>query len=255
MFKNIFKDEKGNSKKLYACSVITGSTRVVELAGLCGFDVVWIDMEHASSTLDGAERMVIAAEAHDMIPLVRTSGYRREHILHALEIGGQIIVVPMVNDADTARETVAYGKFSPVGRRGFNRGSRGLRFGVDGDNWMERVNAETWLIPQIETVEAVSNIDDILAVEGLDGIFIGPGDLSSDMGIQAQFDNPRLIENAVSCIRKAKAMGLVAGIFAGEGPLFEATREAGANLFIAGSDSKILREGMQAVVQQLKGSD
>jgi len=253
MFKDIFKDENGNDKTLYACSVITGSTRVVEFAGLCGFDVVWIDMEHASSTLDGAESMVVAAEAHDMIPLVRTSGYRREHILHALEIGGQIIVVPMVNDADTAREVVAHGKFRPVGQRGFNRGSRGLRFGVDVENWMERVNAETWLIPQVETLEAVHNIDAILDVAGLDGIFIGPGDLSSDMGIPGQFEDHELIENAIGRIRKAKAKGLAAGIFSGEGPLFEAAKEAGSDFFIAGSDSKILREGMQAVVKRLKG--
>ncbi|MDP7129802.1 MAG: aldolase/citrate lyase family protein [Planctomycetota bacterium] len=253
MFKNIFKDENNNDRTLYACSVITGSTRVVELAGLCGFDVVWIDIEHASSTLDGAERMVIAAEAHNMIPLVRTAGYSREHILHALEIGGQIIVVPMVNDADAAGEVARHGKFTPVGRRGFNRGSRGLRFGVDCENWMERINAETWLIPQIETLEAVANIDSILAVEGIDGIFIGPGDLSTDMGISAQFENPELIENAIGCIRKAKDKGLIAGIFSGEGPLFEAAQEAGADLFIAGSDSKILKEGMLEVVERLKG--
>jgi len=149
-------------RALIGCAVGIGSPRIAELAGRLGFDAVWIEMEHASTDLVTAEQMCVATEAGGAIPIVRTAGYHREHILHALEIGGRIIVAPLVNDAETAREVVKHGKFRPLGQRGFNSRSRGLEFGLDMPGMLRRANDETHLMPQIETVEAVNNLDKIL---------------------------------------------------------------------------------------------
>lgn len=252
-FRNIFQDENGRSKVLYACAVSSGSPRTVELGARMGFDVVWIEMEHTSADLATAELMCVAAEAGGAVPLVRTSGYRREHILHALEVGGKIIVVPMVNDAEAARDVVKYGKFRPLGQRGFNRASRGLHFGLEStEEMLARANAETYLLPQIETMEAVRNINEILMVEGLNGIFIGPGDLSADMGLAGKFESPQLIELVCSCISKAKDRGLHAGVYAWAGPLFDACLRAGADLFITSSELRAVMTTWRQELQKLK---
>ncbi|MBI2195368.1 MAG: 2-keto-3-deoxy-L-rhamnonate aldolase [Planctomycetes bacterium] len=245
-----FTNPQGKARRLFAAAVNSGSTRVAEMAGLLGFDVIWIEMEHTSADLAAAEAMCVAAKAGGAIPLVRTAGYRREHILHALEVGGRIIVVPMVNDAEAAREVVRHGKFRPLGQRGFNTRSRALGYGLDPAS-MARANEETCLLPQIETLEAVRRLDEILAVDGLGGIFVGPGDLSADLGRPGRFDDPDLRAMVVGCVAKARARGLHAGVFAGEGPLFEESARAGADLFIAASDLQAAITLWQQQLQRL----
>lgn len=232
---DIFKDETGRSRALIGCAVCSGSARLAELAIRVGFDVTWIDMEHASANLATAEALCVATEAAGGIPLIRTMGYQRDHILRALEVGGRIIVVPLVNDAEAAREVVRHGKFRPVGQRGYNTRSRGLRFSVN-SNEIALANDRTYLLPQIESLEAVENLDEILAVEGLSGILIGPGDLSADMGRPGQFDDPELCDTVARCIRKALDAGLHAGSFSASPSLTDAIFDAGADLCIVASD-------------------
>src|ERR1043166_9287174 len=97
----MFTDKQGHPKRLIGCAIASGSVRLAELAARTGFDCVWIEMEYTAFDLAAAEAACIAVEAAGALPLVRTAGYRREHILHALEIGGRIIVIPLVNDAET----------------------------------------------------------------------------------------------------------------------------------------------------------
>jgi 4-hydroxy-2-oxoheptanedioate aldolase len=208
---------------------------MAELAGRVGFDVIWIEMEHTSADLATAEALCVAAKAGGAIPLVRTVGYRREHILHALEVGGRIIVVPLVNDAEAADEVVRHGKFRPLGQRGYNTRSRAADFGIE-PLPMERMNEETSLFPQIETLEAVNKLDDILAVEGIGGVFIGPGDLSCDLGCPGRMSDPQLRRIVSDCIARARAAGLHAGILVSPGPLLDEAIQAGADLCIISSD-------------------
>lgn len=245
--KDIFLDADGKGRVLFGCGIHSNSARLAELAGHTGFDVVWIEMEHASADLATAESLCVSAEAGGAIPLIRTAGTRREHVLHALEIGGRIIVVPLVNDADTAREVVQHAKYRPLGRRGFNTRSRALMYGLDLDA-MNRANQETCLMPQVETVEAVKNLDEILRVEGVDGVFVGPGDLSADLGRPGKFDDPELCEMVCRCIRKTRAAGRHAGILVGEGPLLDAALDAGADLGIIGSDNKAVIDAWRSQI-------
>jgi 2-keto-3-deoxy-L-rhamnonate aldolase RhmA len=233
--KDLFTDESGNPRVLMGCGISSGSPRFAELAARMGFDVVWIEMEHAAADLAGAEAMCVAAEAGGAIPLIRAAGYGRQHILHPLEVGARIVVVPLVNDATAAREVVRHGKFRPLGRRGFNTRSRAFTFGAD-PQAMERANNETYLMPQVESLEAAKNLDGILAVQGLSGIFIGPGDLSADLGRPSRFDDAQLRDTVCQCIAKSRDAGLHAGILVGEGPLLDAALDAGADLCIVGSD-------------------
>jgi 2-keto-3-deoxy-L-rhamnonate aldolase RhmA len=233
--RDIFTDIHGQPRILLGASINSASSRTAELAARIGFDVIWIEMEHASADLMTAEAMCRAAQANGALPLVRTSGYRREQILHALEIGASIVVAPLVNDAETAREVVRHGKFRPIGERGYNTRSRAADFGLE-PLPVIRMNAETYLFPQVETCQAVANVEGILAVEGIAGILIGPGDLSADLGCPGDFTNPALIDMTTTCIRAARAAGKHAGILVAPGPLLDAAIAAGADLCIIGSD-------------------
>jgi len=230
-----FVDANGRPRVLSGVCLYGASPRFAELAGRMGFDVVWIDLEHATAGLATAEALCVATEAGGAIPLVRTWGFQRDHMLRALEIGGRIVVVPMVNDADAAREVVRYGKYRPLGERGFYRFSRGLRFGRDPE-WRSRADATTVLLPQVETVEAVKNLDAILGVEGVGGVFIGPGDLSADMGKPGQFDDAELVDTICACIRRARDAGLHAGVLTPAASLIDKVVAAGADLCVFASD-------------------
>jgi len=242
---DIFRDATGAPRVLAGLGICSGSTRLAEMAGRLGFDVVWIDMEHASHGLRDAESMCVAAEAGGALPLVRTMGSERDHILRALEMGGRIIVVPMVNDADTARRIVEYGKYPPLGRRGFYRYSRGLRFGEDPE-WLATANATTILMPQIETLEAVDNLDAILATDGIGGILVGPGDLSADLGVPGVFDSPKFIQIVTDCLRRARAVGKHAAVLTPIETMNPTVLAAGAELVIIGADMPVLREAWTA---------
>lgn len=248
MLDDPFLDDHGKSRRLLGCSINSGSTRAAELAGCLGFHVIWIEMEHTSADLRLAESLCVAAQAGGAVPLIRTAGSERDQILHALEVGGRIIVVPMVNTAAIARQVVTHGKFPPLGRRGFNTRSRAARFGIDPFH-AEQMNRENFLFPQIETLEAVRNIDAILDVDGLGGIFVGPGDLSTELGKPGHYENPALVEHVCLVISKARARGLHAGILAERPTLIDHAIGAGADLCVIASDVSAMIRTWRDVLQ------
>jgi 4-hydroxy-2-oxoheptanedioate aldolase len=246
---DIFTDDSGKPKILYGCSINSGSTRAAELAASLGFDVIWIEMEHTSADLRLAEGLCVAAQAGGALPLIRAAGSERDQILHALEVGGRIIVIPMTNTAQIAQTIVRYGKFAPLGRRGYNTRSRAAKYGIEQFH-ADQMNRENLLFPQIETLEAIHNIDAILDVEGLGGIFIGPGDLSVDLGSPGHYENPVLVDHVCKTIQKARKRGLHAGILVEKSPLLDQALEAGADLCVIASDLsamiKTWREALKA---------
>lgn len=209
----------------------------MSLAGQVGFEAVWIESEHGPVGFERAETLCLAADAAGLFPLIRLPDGERHHVLRALEIGARILLVPMVNDAAYARRIVAHGKFPPLGQRGFNVRTRGMGFGMlDLADAMARANARTHLFAQIETTEAVAQIDEILAVEGLSGIFMGPGDLAVSMGRPGQMADPDLRRTVLDCLAKAQAASKLSGIFTLPGPLLSAAMDAGCDLVICGGD-------------------
>jgi 4-hydroxy-2-oxoheptanedioate aldolase len=225
---------------LKGAACITGSLKIAEMAGMLGFDMVWIEVEHGGASFSDVEDLCRAAEAGGAIPVVRVSNPGRENVLRSLEAGGKIIVVPLVNDADAARQLVQNGKFPPLGSRGFNTRSRGLNYGLDGlakiAETFARANAETHLIAQIETREAVQNLEAICAVDGISGVLVGPGDLSLAYGKPGAFGDADFIRTVSDVIRRTRAVGKHAGILVAPGPLLAACREAGCDFFFCAGD-------------------
>lgn len=233
----IFHDHAGQPRVLRGVAIYSGAPRLAEMAARIGFETVWIEMEHGPTDFEQVERLCVATEVGGAIPTVRVPDGQRHHVLRALEVGARIVVVPMINTLKQAEELVEFGKFPPVGQRGFNVRSRGVGYGLT--NYKEEfaaANERTYLFAQIETMEACENVDAICGVEGLSGIFIGPGDLSFSAGCGGDLKSDVMIETVVSCLRRARSAGKLAGILVPPGPMLTAAIEAGCNLVFVGGD-------------------
>jgi 4-hydroxy-2-oxoheptanedioate aldolase len=225
------------SPVLWGVSLYTGSTRLAEMAGKIGFDVVWIEMEHGPTGFQNAENICLAAEAGGAVPAIRVPSGQRHHVLRALEIGARIIVVPMVDTAEEAAEIVHHGKFPPLGMRGFNNRTRGTGYGLKSlSDELANVNSETHLFVQVETRRAVENIEDICSVQGLTGILVGPCDLSMSYGMNGLLDSPMLISTVVEVLQKARRVGRRTAIVVPPGAMLNAVMEVGCDLVICGGD-------------------
>jgi 4-hydroxy-2-oxoheptanedioate aldolase len=210
---------------------------LAELAARIGFETAWIEMEHGPAGFEAVEAQCVAVQAGGGAPTVRIPDGNRHHVLRALECGAQVVVVPMVNTIEQARQMVEYGKFPPLGCRGYSTRSRGTGYGLmDVSSTFAAANAATHLFAQIETMQAVQNAEAICRVEGLSGIFIGPGDLSVSAGCSSDLKNQRLIEIVTQTIRIARSAGKHAGILVGPGPLLDAALDVGCDLVFPGGD-------------------
>ncbi|NLF45895.1 MAG: hypothetical protein GX581_07450 [Syntrophomonadaceae bacterium] len=211
------------------------SITAIECLGFTGLDYVVIDMEHSPVTAEGANQYIVAARSAGLAPFVRVDGVSRSPILKALDAGAQAVVVPCVETLDQVRKLVEYAKFAPSGSRGFcptRDGGWGYAEHAAGsiEDYMQISNRETLLILQCETLGCLDNIEMITSIDGVDGILIGPFDLSIALGKPARFDDPE-IKEAFARIRNAcQAAGKMCMIFAG-------SAEAAKNYFSEGFDS------------------
>lgn len=238
---DLFTDAEGRQRILRGVCIYSGAARLAELAVRLGFETVWIEMEHGPADFATVESICMAIEAGDGIPAVRVPDGQRHHVLRALEVGARIVIVPMVNTAQQAQQLVEFGKFPPLGWRGYNLRSRGLKYGLDEDpqTIFRNANTQTHLFAQIETMEAVRNLEEICKVPGLSGIFMGPGDLSASLGLNRRDAEP-LIRIIKDCIQHARSAGKHAGILIPPGPLLETALENGADLvFYAGDVAEL----------------
>ncbi len=192
--KNKIKEKMENGGKVAGAFMSLGYSGVVEILAMAGLDFIMIDTEHGPFDVETASQLIIAAENRGMTPFVRVKDFHRNSILKMLDVGAMGLLIPFIKTVDEVKELVSYGKYKPIGDRGCGFGRKsgyGLEQMVanieDYFNW---ANENTLLIPQCETVEALESIEDIVAIKGVDAIFIGPFDLSVAMGIPKQFNHP-----------------------------------------------------------------
>ena len=179
----------------------------VAALGQTGLDYVIIDNEHGPVGLETAARLIESAKGAGLCPFVRINAIERGQILKMLDAGAMGLIVPQVHTPDEVRELISYAKFRPLGNRGYCPSADGgwgcgeeYEGGMAG--YMEEANEKTLVIPQCETAECLENIEEILSIDGVSGIFIGPYDLSIALGIPGSFDAPAH-KAAVEKIKKA----------------------------------------------------
>ncbi len=181
---NTMKQSLSRGETALGCSLMFPCPQIVEMLAYAGFHWVLLDCEHGSLSLADVEVMCMAADASGITPIARPRSNHPADIQSMLDRGAHGVQVPHVNSADAARRVVSAVKFGPGAARGLAAGTRPDRWGMGGKmpDFAMRQNAETLIAVQIEHSDAVANIDEILAVDGIDVIFIGPSDLSQSMG-------------------------------------------------------------------------
>ena len=180
---------------------------LVEIIGLAGFDVAFIDMEHGGFDLLMVENMVRACDVVGITSMVRVSDNNPKTILRLLDMGVQALKVPHIESAEDARNMVRAVRYSPMGDRSIGGATRATRYGtIERYEHMKNSNEDIVLCVIVEDMGAVSQIEEIAAIEGLDLIAVGPGDLSQAMGVTDKND-PRLKETIYGIADTLKRVG------------------------------------------------
>jgi 2-keto-3-deoxy-L-rhamnonate aldolase RhmA len=189
------------------------SPALVEMAGYANFDFVVIDNEHGPASIETTEHMIRAARCAGIVPLVRVSGANPQEILRTLDVGAAGVQVPQVNTAEQARVVVDAAKFPPLGNRGVAYSPRAGGYGFfGGPGHIQTSNEHTVVITHIETAEAVSNLDAMLKVPGIDVLFVGPSDLSVSMGYPGNPGHPEVQATIAGCLKRIAAAGITPGV-------------------------------------------
>lgn len=188
---------------------------IVELYGLVGFDFVIVDAEHGPASVETLEAQVRAADVVNLPVVVRIAENTPQNILRHLDTGVLGVQLPMVNTAEQARAVVAAVKYPPVGRRGL-AGVRANGYGLLGTlgDYTRLANDNMLVSIQIETQEAIDHLDEILKVDGIDLVFIGPNDLATSLGYPGESANPRVLEVIDGLVKRIHAGGRASGITA-----------------------------------------
>ncbi|MBA1203251.1 4-hydroxy-2-oxoheptanedioate aldolase [Pseudomonas capeferrum] len=223
-----------------------------ELAANAGFDWLLIDGEHAPNDLRGMLSQLQAVAPYPGHPVIRPVIGDTALIKQVLDIGAQTLLVPMVESAEQARQLVKAVHYPPKGVRGVGSAlARASRWNsIPG--YLDKADEQVCLLVQIENREGLANLDAIAAVEGVDGVFIGPADLSAAMGHRGNPGHPEVqaaIEQAIVQIQKA---GKAAGILSADERLARRYIELGAAFVAVGVDTTVLMRGLQALASKFK---
>lgn len=229
----------------FGCFVRYPDAGLIELLGYLGWDFLIFDGEHGPLEPRDCEHMVRAAELTGVTPIVRVTANQAPVILRFMDTGAQGAQVPNVNSAAEAKAVVQSVKYHPHGTRGL-AGTRAAGFGQPAPltEYVQQANAETLVIIHIETAEAVEQISEIVNVEGVDVVFIGPTDLSQSLGIPGQVQHPTVqaaIDDVVDAVTGARPE---LGIFVGNLETACKWRDRGAR-YIATSLEAVLRPAVQ----------
>jgi 4-hydroxy-2-oxoheptanedioate aldolase len=230
-----------------------GSPVSTEVAGNLGFDWLLLDHEHGPGGEDTLLHQLQAASATPAVPIVRIAANEAPRFKRALDAGALGIMVPYINTAAEAQAMVSAMRYPPRGFRGVAKFHRAASFGADFEEYY--LHAHEWLlgIAQIETPEAVANAAAIAAVDGVDVLFVGPTDLSYNLGIRDQLDHPRFNDAMNQVGAAARQHGKAAGILVHNNALVAKCREWGFTFVSLGSDGGALRSGLQQNLAVLRG--
>ena len=227
-----------------------GAPMAAEIAAVGGADWVLLDLEHGGGGEDLIGPTVVAAMAYQIPALVRVESLERIRIGRALDAGASAVMIPRIQSAEQVREVVKHMSCPPFGDRGVATYNRSAKWGRDLSGLSTKAQAAC--IIQIETLSALSEIDEIAGIDGADILFVGPLDLSFALGVPREFDSPIFIEAITKVVAAAKLNNKVAGILAADAVAAQKFINLGFKFIAIGSDSTLLAGAISGLITQLK---
>lgn len=244
---DMFENKLNDGKLCLGMVIWLTDPTVSEIAADAGMDFTWIDAEHAALNIETIQEHVRAARGTSLAPIVRVPGNDPVIIKPILDIAPAGVIIPMVNTRDEAERAVAACRYPPQGVRGCGV-RRGARYGADPfDEYLLKSKTDPMVIIQIENVEAVENLDEILKVEGIDSICVGPCDLAASMGKLGRFNDDELEKTIDLICEKAKAAGMTIGSIAGLGDVNKWRKRGAGWLGVAGDAGAIFQTAAEAI--------
>jgi 4-hydroxy-2-oxoheptanedioate aldolase len=251
--KNI-KQRLRNGETLTGCWLNLGSSITAEIVGLAGFDWVLIDLEHGPGSEKDLLHQLQALEHTPVAPIVRVESFERQRIHRVLDLGAEGVMVPRVSDTQEAQRVVSAIRYAPHGGRGVARMVRAAAFGQDFTECYSNATETLLGIIQIETIESLNHLDAIASLDGVDVLFIGPADLSMELGCFGQLTHPSFKDAVKATIDAAERAGKATGILLPGPDEATAYSEMGMRLIACGSDAGFIVEGARSMSTRLRAA-
>ena len=250
---NPFKAALIAGKEQIGCWLSLGDANAAEIMGTTGFDWLVIDGEHTVYDISSIRSQLVALESSDSHPVVRVPAGEAWIIKQVLDAGAQTVLVPLVESAQQAADLVAACRYPPQGIRGVGgAGARVTKFSSIKD-YVTTANDQICLLVQVENKAGLEALDDILKVDGVDGVFIGPADLSAALGFPGQSGAPEVVEVIRSALQRIREAGKAPGILGVDPKATELYHSFGAQFLAVGIDALLLAETARATARKWKG--
>lgn len=249
---NPFKKALNTGETVFGCWLGLADTFSAELMGTAGFDWLVIDGEHAPNDLRSILAQLQVLEASNSHAVVRVPIGETYLMKQILDAGAQTVLVPMVDNADQARQLVRDVTYPPHGDRGVGYAlTRASAFAQIGD-YGSTADDQICLLVQVESLKGLDALDDILAIEGIDGVFIGPADLAADMGHIGNSLHPDVQDKIMDALRRIATSGKAPGILSTDDDMTQTAIAAGARFVAVGADVLLLAQAARDLAAKWK---
>ena len=235
---------------LYGTGITLASPEIPEMLAKTGYDWLFIEAEH--SPLDYKTMLTLLQASGKSCPgIIRIPDQQEVTIKKALDIGAEGIIIPQVNTAEQAEKILSFAKYPPMGVRGIGL-ARANMYGLAFEEAVKFTNEETAVIVQAEHKDVLDNINEIVKVEGIDAVFVGPYDLSSSFGKAGQVNDPEVVDAIDFIASVCKQGGVRLGIYGGSPAYLRPFKDKGFTMFVCGVDMSLLSEAAINNLNQLR---
>ena len=238
---NNMKQAMADKRQTFGLWLALASPGVGVIASNAGFDWVLVDCEHGPYDLTRLETQLMALHGHPADVVVRVPIAQDWVLKQALDLGAQTVMIPMINTVADAKAAVAACKYPPQGMRGMGAALARASLYNHNPNYTSTANDDICVILQLETQQALENLEDIAAIPGIDALFIGPTDLGADMGYPGQVGVPQVVDAVDDGIRRIHAAGLASGLIAFDAQGQKKYADLGVSFIGVGSDTTLMQ--------------
>ena len=245
-----------NREQLFAAWVSYAHPSITETFVKAGFDFIAIDMEHSTISLTEGQRIIAACQAEGVPCLPRPVSHSNDYLKPLLESGADGMLIQMVNTVDEVKRLIDHLKYPPIGKRSYGV-SRAQGYGFDFDEYITTWNEISTFMIQVESIEAVNNIEELLAFDEIDAIMVGPYDISGSLGVPGQLNHPKVLEASKKVIDACEKYGKSCGTQLNDPnpENIQALFDLGYTYAILGSDLFVLwkwAEQMQGIIKSMR---